>query len=84
MTALRQETVDLVQSVIPEESIQQVHDILITFIPKRVSREEGWAAFEDLRKQVQEAGVPEMTLDEINAEIEDARRERRGREAVTV
>jgi hypothetical protein len=30
---------------------------------------------------VQEAGVPEMTLDEINAEIAEARRERRIRKA---
>ena len=32
MTALRQQNIDLVQRSIPEESMQQVHDILITFI----------------------------------------------------
>ena len=32
MTALRQQTVNLVQSSIPEESMQQVYDILITFV----------------------------------------------------
>lgn len=32
MTALRQQTIDLVQRSIPEESLQQVRDILITFV----------------------------------------------------
>ena len=32
MTALRQQTVDLLQNSIPEESMQQVHDYLITLI----------------------------------------------------
>ncbi len=47
----------------------------------RCTREEGLAAFYEMRNQVQEAGVPEMTLDEINAEIAEARRERRIRKA---
>ena len=40
MTALRQKTVDLVQRSIPEESLQQVHDILVTFIKVEDRREE--------------------------------------------
>lgn len=48
---------------------------------KKVSLEEGWAAFERMREQVQAAGVPEMTLDEINAEIAEARAERKARKA---
>ena len=32
MTALRQQTIELVQRSIPEESMQQVHDILVTFV----------------------------------------------------
>lgn len=47
-------------------------------IPKQttvISREEGWTAFEELRKQV--ADVAEMSLEEINAEIAAVRAERR-------
>lgn len=44
---------------------------------KTVSREDAWEAFEDMRKQA--ADVPEMTLDEINAEIAAVRAERRAR-----
>ena len=48
-------------------------------IPKQIpiSREEGWAAFEELREQA--ADVPEMTLDEINAEIAAVRAERKAK-----
>ena len=40
MTSLRQQTVDLVQRSIPEESLQQVHDYLITFIKVKDCRQE--------------------------------------------
>lgn len=47
-----------------------------TVLPEsKVTRAEGLAAFEELRKQA--ADVPEMTLEEINAEIADARKNRR-------
>ena len=42
-----------------------------------ISRADAWHAFEELRKQA--ANVPEMSLDEINAEISAARDERRRR-----
>jgi len=42
-----------------------------------ISRAEAWNAFEELRKQA--ADVPEMSLDEINAEISAVRAERRRR-----
>ena len=42
-----------------------------------ISRAGAWHAFEELRKQA--ANVPEMSLDEINAEISAARDERRRR-----
>ena len=38
-------------------------------------------AFEDIRADVQARGLPEMTMEEIDAEIAAARRERREREA---
>jgi len=40
-----------------------------------VSRAEAWAAFQELREQA--ADLPEMSLDEINAEIAAVRAERR-------
>ena len=41
------------------------------------SRTDAWNAFEELRKQA--ADVPEMSIDEINAEIATVRAERRRR-----
>ena len=47
-----------------------------TTLPEnKVTRAEGLAAFEELRRQA--ADVPEMTLDEINAEIAEVRKNRR-------
>ena len=47
-----------------------------TVLPeKKVTRAEGLAAFEELRQQA--ADVPEMYLDEINAEISEARKSRK-------
>ena len=39
MTALRQEVIDLAQKAIPEENLQQVRDILITFVKPDVKNE---------------------------------------------
>ena len=44
----------------------------------RMTRAEARQAFDDLRAEA--AGLPEMTLDEINAEIAAARAERKRRE----
>lgn len=47
-----------------------------TTLPRnKVTRAEGLAAFEELRRQ--SADTPEMTLEEINAEITEARKSRR-------
>ena len=47
-----------------------------TVLPENaVTRAEGLAAFEELRKQVSD--VPEMSLEEINAEIAEVRQNRR-------
>lgn len=40
-------------------------------------RQKGMDAFEAMRRQVAESGMPELSLDEINAEIKTARDERR-------
>ena len=37
---------------------------------------EAWEAFLEMRKQAAAAGVQDLTLDEINAEIQNARNER--------
>ena len=46
----------------------------ITAPEKTVSRAEGLKAFYALRKSAEENNLQDMTLDEINAEIEAARR----------
>lgn len=66
---------------IPDENEDQVHDILVTFLESGpVTKDEGLIAFQQMRQQIQDAGVPEMTLDEINAEIAEVRKERHSRE----
>ena len=45
-----------------------------------ITREEALAAFNELREQAKD--VPEMSLDEINAEINAARTEKRARNAL--
>ncbi|MGN0592675.1 MAG: type II toxin-antitoxin system RelB/DinJ family antitoxin [Ruminococcus sp.] len=46
-----------------------------TLPEENVTKAEGLLAFEELRRQA--AHVPEMTLDEINSEISEARKARR-------
>ena len=48
-----------------------------TLPDNRITRAEGLSAFESLRKEA--ADLPEMTLDEINAEIAEVRKLRRNR-----
>lgn len=43
-------------------------------------RQKSFAAFEAMRKTVAESETPEMTLEEINAEIKSARAERNARD----
>ena len=45
------------------------------FPEKKITREEALAAFQELREQARD--VPEMSLDEINAEIDAMRAEKR-------
>jgi len=44
---------------------------------RKVTREEGMDAFRMLRAQVEKSGSEELSLDEINAEIREARQERK-------
>lgn len=48
---------------------------------KRVTSEEALKAFESIRADVQSRGVPELTMEEIDAEIAAARKDRRERQA---
>ena len=50
-----------------------------TLPDKRVTNEEALLAFEELRKQA--SSLPDMTLEEINAEISKARKTRKTRQA---
>lgn len=58
----------------------------IVFVPwtefsrKERARQKGMAAFNRIREMAEEGDLPEMTLDEINAEIAAARAERHARE----
>lgn len=49
----------------------------VRLLDNMVTRDEGMRAFEDLRAQA--SNLPEMTLEEINAEIAAARAERKNR-----
>ena len=86
MTAVKQRAINII-NVMPETEVMQFviknkkYEEPKATGRKKVSLEEGWAAFERMRDQVQAAGVPEMTLDEINAEIAEARAERKARKA---
>ncbi len=44
---------------------------------EQVSRKDGISAFREIRKQLSD--IPEMTLDEINAEIDEIRAERKAK-----
>lgn len=51
----------------------------IPFVPKdEPRRNEGMALFDALREEIKNNGVGEMTMDEIDAEISQARKERKG------
>ena len=86
MTAVKQRAMNIINAMPETEVMQFVTRYKQYEEPKatgrkKVSLEEGWDAFERMRDQVQAAGVPEMTLDEINAEIAEARAERKARKA---
>ena len=51
------------------------------FTNKEKARREGLLAFRRIRKMAEAGELPEMSLDEINAEIAAARAERHAREA---
>ena len=44
--------------------------------PEAITRESGYNAFMALRKSAKDKGMQDWTLDEINNEIDDARRDR--------
>ncbi len=58
----------------------EIYDASEAAVPRgEVTRNEARLAFERVRADVQSRGAPELTMDEIDAEIAAARRERRGR-----
>ena len=46
---------------------------------KDVTRQKALSAFETMRQSLVSSGMPQMSLDEINAEIKAAREERKGK-----
>lgn len=56
-------------------SVRQMLDLIDKMPP--VSLEEGFRAAEAIRSQVRSRGVPEMTMEEIDEEIAQCRRERK-------
>ena len=61
----------------------EIWDSPETVLPKKncVTSEEALRAFHSISAEVQSRGIPEMSMDEIDAEIAAARRERRNRQA---
>ena len=86
MTAVKQRAINII-NVMPETEVMQFviknkkYEEPKATGRKKVSGKEGLAALEEMRKQVQSSGEPEMTLDEINELIAEVRRERHEREA---
>ncbi len=62
------------QLEVNQNKLRQSHD--------NVSGKEGKAALERMRQHLQDLELPELTLDEINAEIAEVRKERKARKAV--
>ena len=84
MVAVTQQSMWNVVEPLTEEKRLQVYNFAIKLNEtKKVSGKEGREALERMRQHVQDLGLPELTLDEINAEIAEARKERRERKAVT-
>ena len=86
MTAVKQRAINTI-NMMPETEVMQFviknkqYEEPETTSRKKVTRQEGWEAFHEMRRQVQTAGIPEMTLDEINAEIAEVRAERKARKS---
>ena len=85
MTTVRQRAMRII-NVMPESEVKQFVTMNIRYEPKseyrKVSGKEGWEALERMREHVQDIGLPEMTLDEINAEIAEVRAERKARKTI--
>ena len=88
MVAVTQQSMWDVVEPLTEEKRLQVYNFAIKLnepesASSKVSGKEGREALERMRQHVQDIGLPELTLDEINAEIAEVRKERRERKAVT-
>lgn len=88
ITAVRQRAINIIQLMPETEVLQFViknerYEKPEVNEHKKVTRQDGWEAFHEMRRQVQDAGLPEMTLDDINAEIAEVRAERKAKKAVS-
>ena len=86
MTAVKQRAINII-NVMPETEVMQFviknkqYEEPKAAGRKKVSGKEGREALERMRQHVEDLGLPEMTLDEINAEIAEVRAERKARKA---
>ena len=64
-----------------EDRVVDVEQMLREFdAMEPISMEEGFRAAEAINKELIEQGIPEMTMEEIDEEIAECRRERRERQ----
>ena len=76
MSELRAEAVNLMQ-IIPEEYLANIIMYARKFVKsEEITSEKALQAFYTLREEAKVNGLQDMTLDEINAEIEATRKEK--------
>ena len=75
MTALRTEAINLMQNL-PEEYLFEIVKYVKNFISdKEITSEKALQAFYTLRSEAKKNNLQDITLEEINAEIDAARQE---------
>lgn len=77
----QQKVINFVVSIKPEQPISKDKQNDEQAERKKAAGKKAWRALESMRQQVAETGLPELTLDEINAEIAEVRKERKARRA---
>lgn len=76
MTALRSEAFDLIKKM-PEEYLSEIVQYVKNFLSeKEITSEKALQSFYKLRNEAEKNNLQDMTLEEINAEIDAARQEK--------
>lgn len=75
MTALRSEAINLLENV-PEQYLLEIVQYVKNFLSeKEISSEKALQSFYTLRDEAEKNNLQDMSLEEINAEIDAARQE---------